>query len=155
MLNINEKNIDRNGGTSKTPEKALWSVSKAVVVGFLVDNIGTLIISTFLYLAYAIYLGTRTGEIQDILDELVRSDTWLMYSTIAIGCIMSFIGGCIAQRGSRRSDYKVAYILATSTCLFGMAVMYLVNTSLTEMLALTVATGACVISGVQFVKQRS
>lgn len=95
--------------------RALGSPLKAVLLGLAIDVGGTLVVGVVLGIVYAISLagtGMNETEIQQALSS-IPVDSWVSIIGLIAGVGLSILGGFICSRISRRSDYKLGFILGT------------------------------------------
>jgi hypothetical protein len=99
---------------------------KAVLAGLAIDIGGSLLVSSALGIAYAVSLartGLNQSEIQAAIQD-IPLDSWVSLAGISVGTGLSVLGGYVCSRISRRSNYKLGFVLAGISASFGLLLSY-------------------------------
>lgn len=95
---------------------------KAVLLGLLVDHVGTFIfIIIFGVIANALFIGEDgdTSRLMSLLDEPLSPLMLFFYTT---GCLFSVLGGFVCARIARQNELKLAFVLAALSLLYGVII---------------------------------
>jgi hypothetical protein len=133
------------------PARAPGSPWKAVLAGLAIDIGGTLVAGIVLAALYGFSLagdGASDSQIADALGKLAPGSWVYMAATVAgAGC--SLLGGYACARIARRSEYRLGFILAGLSCLFGLVAGSEDPSTLQGILPY-LTTIACVLLGAKF-----
>jgi hypothetical protein len=131
------------------PKLKRGSPVKAVLLGVLVDIGGSVVAGVVLVIAAGLILGFQGMPAERIEEELTNTspDSWLSIAGYIVGCLCSFLGGYVCALVAKRSEYKlagiVAFISAWVSYLFGMQYYSVYMNALSSVLAvLCVMLGA-------------
>jgi hypothetical protein len=121
---------------------------KAVVLGLLVDIVGTTAGSLLLGALYGIMLAASGASMEEIAaaGESVATDSWMFWLSTAMGLAFSVLGGYVCARIARRDELKLGGILALASAVLG----YLIAAGYYELgtfLSLTIAGMGAVMVG--------
>jgi hypothetical protein len=97
---------------------------KAVLLGVLVDLGGSLVAGIVLLIVAILVLGLRGTPVGHIEGELtnIAPDSWFSIAAYLVGCLFSFLGGYVCARVAKRSEYKVAGIVAFISGMIGFSI---------------------------------
>jgi hypothetical protein len=137
------------------PVKA-GSPLKAIILGLVVDLVGTMVGSLLLGAIYGIALAASGASFDELAaaGEGVATDSWLFWITTAMGLAFSVLGGYVCARIARRNELRLGAILALLSALIG----YLIAAGHYELgtfLSLTIASMAAVIGGARLGQARN
>ena len=121
---------------------------KGVILGLLVDIGGTVISSMVIGGVFAVFMaqsGMPPEEIFAALSDTRFSSPLFVVSTIAGGGL-SVLGGYVCQRIARRSNYRLALVLAGLSTAIGLAMSWSSYSALVHAL-LTLLNVASVLLG--------
>ena len=136
------------GATVSDPEARPGSPVKAVLLGALVDIVGTLVVGTLVAVTYGASLAASGASVEEIaaMSSDVPVDSWLFIVGLLVGCGFSLLGGYVCARIAKRSEYKLGCILGGISVVAGL-LMAMGEVSLAIDLGLILATFAAVLLG--------
>lgn len=120
---------------------------KAVIVGLLVDQIGTAIFQFGLFVVYGIMLGAEGLQPKEIVPT-INSLVW--YSTphiieFAGGSLISVLAGYLCARLARQSIFRTTIIMAALDV--GLPLPFVHDLTMLRLFLLTIPTALCVLIG--------
>ena len=136
------------GAVVADQDRLAGSPVKAVLLGVLVDILGSTAMSFAVMVVYGIFLASRGAGQEEIesaashLDPL--SGIGLFIS--ALGCVFSFLGGYVCGRVAGQAEMKWAAVVAAISFAFGL-IIGLQAYSIGMNLLLTALATACVLLG--------
>jgi len=130
------------------PPKPPGSPLKAVILGLAVDIGGSFLLSMALSIGYAMVLSNTGMSESEIMESMGNppSDSLISILGMLGGGTLSVVGGFVCARVSRRSDYRLGFILGGLSAVFGLLLSY-DSYSLPAHVLLTSLTFACVLLG--------
>ena len=104
------------------PRRGQGSVTKGVVVGLLVDLVGTTVFGVVVSVLYGIALAAAGNSAKDIEATLGRADSDPLLSTVFLagGVLCSVLGGYVCERIARQGNYKVGATLGLLSAAIGL-----------------------------------
>ena len=135
-----------NGAQKNTLKQG--SPIKAIAIGLAVDIGGSYISATILAIAYSILLASRGLSPEEIEHHLINLDTYSTFFIIAmaVGGLMTVLGGYVCARIVNYSEYKFAFIFGFFSATFGHIVSESHHSTL-DNLALGILTMGCALLG--------
>ncbi|MBC7601311.1 MAG: hypothetical protein H7255_01440 [Ramlibacter sp.] len=124
---------------------------KAVLIGLAIDIGGSLVLGIVLSVLYAISLSSGGMNAQEVGEAManIPTNSWPYIAGILGGAILSFMGGYGCARIARRSEYRLAFILASLSAGFGLVTSW-DTYDVTQNLLLALTTVACVVLGAKY-----
>lgn len=121
------------------------SAAKAVLLGFAVDIGGSLALGIVMSSIYGFVLAGQGMNLEQIGAALtnMQHDSWFSIAAMILGAGISMLGGYVCARVSRRSDYKLGFILAAISVAVGL--LFTASSYTLAMSALTAALTVCAI----------
>lgn len=97
---------------------------KAIIVALIVDFGGTTIAGILLTMAYGAALALSGATPDQVMASLkdIPVDSWPSVTGIAIGTLLSALGGYVCARIAKHSEYRLGWILAAISTALGMAI---------------------------------
>ncbi|MGZ5195723.1 MAG: hypothetical protein ACXWJM_13350 [Ramlibacter sp.] len=135
----------------KDQPRAPGSPVKAVLVGLAIDVGGSLVLGVTVTVVYAFALSSQGMSQKEVATALVHipTDSWPFIVGTLGGAFLSFLGGYWCARIARRSEYRLASLLALVSAASGLALSWGAYGLLHNTL-LTLSTAACVILGAKY-----
>jgi MFS family permease len=132
------------------PREEPGSPIKAIVLGLMVDIGGTLISGLAFGFVYAVVLTVQGDSPEAVTGALVAINEagWAIAVLTTLGCLFSVLGGYVCARISRRTDYRLGWILAGLSLLLGFLLAG-GSHSLVEGILMSGLTVASVLLGVK------
>ena len=106
--------------TNVEPEPG--SPSKAVLLGFAVDFLGSNVVGLLVGIAYGVSLvlsGMTREQLADAASH-IQPGSWPWITSIVIGCAFSILGGYVCARIAKRLEYRLGAVLAVLDSLAGI-----------------------------------
>ena len=128
------------------PAAGPGSAFKAVSLGLVADLGGSVGAALALALAYGVVLGISGASQEEIEAATVSTDSWFFYLTTLVGFGFSVLGGYVCARIAKRSEYKLAAVLAGISVLLGLVFTF-AQYSVLMNVVLAVAGAAAVMLG--------
>lgn len=128
------------------PAAGPGSAFKAVSLGLVADIGGSVGVSLVLALGYGVVLGISGASQEEIEAATVATDSWFFYLTTLVGFGFSVLGGYVCARIAKRSEYKLAAVLAVISVLLGLGFTF-AQYSVLMNLVLAIAGVAAVMLG--------
>lgn len=129
-------------------EKKPGSAVKAVVVGTLVEIVGTFLVGILIGIVYGFNLARQGVSPDDVQRSFEQLGYWSGYRLAAMvfGALVSVLAGYICARTANTVSYKSAYILSGISFAFGVILGY-GSVSWGELTVLGMISVGCVLVG--------
>ena len=127
------------------------SPTKAVSLGLLVDMGGTMALGIAIGFVYSVQLAASGKTAEEIeAAVLIGITTGLGFVILlAIGCAFSVLGGYVCARISRRTDYRLGFVMGAISVVAGLLLAW-TSYSPVEHILLAGLNVACILGGVKF-----
>ncbi|MES2320238.1 MAG: hypothetical protein V4631_22400 [Pseudomonadota bacterium] len=114
--------IAPNADLKNAPLAPPSSPVKAVLCGAAVDIGGSLVVGMVVGIVYGIMLVGQGLSAEQAMTSLkdTAEGSWFWITCMAFGVGTSVLGGFVCARMSRRSDYRLGFILAAISVTFGL-----------------------------------
>lgn len=121
---------------------------KAIAIGLAVDIGGSFISATILMIAYGIVLASRGLSPEEIEHHLIHLNPYSSFYiiTMAVGGLMTVLGGYVCARIVNYSEYKFAFIFGFISAAFGHIISESYHSTL-DSIALGILTLGCALFG--------
>jgi hypothetical protein len=148
MTTENQNPYSPPGAAVSDPKARPGSPVKAVLLGAIVDIVGTLVVGTLVAVTYGASLAASGASVEDIdaMSSNIPVDSWQFIVGLLIGCGFSLLGGYVCARIAKRSEYKLGCILGGISVLAGLLIGMGEYSSAID-LSLILATFAAVLLG--------
>jgi hypothetical protein len=137
------------------PPRPPRSPIAAVLLGLAVDIGGSLLVGIVLTIAYGVSLassGMSASEIDAAISD-IPTDSWVSIVGNLVGAGFSILGGFVCARFSRRSDYKLGFIMGAISAVLGFVLAYKTQVPVINLM-LACLTFASVVLGTHFGRLR-
>lgn len=104
------------------PDSQRRSTVGAVVLGFFVDIVGTMIVSVIATSVFAMMLGTEDATPETLAAAIQGSMGFQTFALIG-GLACTVIGGYAAARFANHAEYATAFAVGVASLLFGEATL--------------------------------
>ena len=135
-----ENNADREKGKGGSP-------IKAISIGLVIDIGGSFLSATVLAIAYGVLLTSRGLSPEEIEHHLINLDpnSTFYIITMAVGGLMTVLGGYVCARIVNHSEYKFTFIFGFISAAIGNLLGG--HHSTLETIALGILTLGCALFG--------
>jgi hypothetical protein len=96
---------------------------KAIVAGFLIDVVGSVIGGTVLAVAWGVLLGARGASGEDVERFFRESDTFI-WASLAVGLAFTALGAYVAARIANRVEYRFALTVGLCSLAFSELMLH-------------------------------
>jgi len=96
---------------------------KAVLVGFAIDIVGSVIGGTVLAVAWGILLGAGGASGEEI-DRFFRESDTFIWASLGVGLGFTALGAYVAARIANRAEYRVALMVGLCSLAFGELMLH-------------------------------
>ena len=96
---------------------------KAVVAGFLIDVVGSVIGGTVLAVAWGILLGAGGASGEEV-DRFFRESDTFMWASLIVGLAFTALGAYVAARIANRAEYRYALMVGLCSLAFGELMLH-------------------------------
>ena len=131
------------GAPLKDEQTPPGSPVKAVLAGLAIDIGGSLVLGIVLTVSYAVALSSEGMSQQEVANAMadIPTDSWPY--------IVGILGGYWCARIARRSEYRLAFIMAAISAGFGLVTSWDTYDPVQNLL-LALTTVACVLLGTKY-----
>ncbi|MBW2409760.1 MAG: hypothetical protein JRF72_08175, partial [Deltaproteobacteria bacterium] len=121
---------------------------KAIVIGLVIDIGGSFLSAFILAIAYGVLLASRGLSPEEIEYHLVNLDPYSTFYiiTMAVGGLMTVLGGYVCARMVNYTEYKFAFIFGFISAALGHIIRGSYHSTL-DNLALGILTIGCALLG--------
>jgi len=118
---MNEFNDTPPTSIEETKKLKKGSPAKAIIIGFLVDIIGSSVLAIIFGIVYSVLLASRGLTPEEIEYQLTNLDPYSTFSLISMffGGLMTVFAGYLCARIVNYSEYKFTFILGFITAMVG------------------------------------
>jgi len=104
------------------PNPRRRSALGAIALGFGVDILATMVVSTLLSIVAGVSLAAGGSSPEEILSLVDRSSGWLLLGMVG-GLCCTALGGYVAARFANHSEYANAFAVGVASLVFGEVVL--------------------------------
>ena len=135
-----ENSADKEKGMGGSP-------IKAIAIGLVIDIGGSFLSAFVLAIAYSVLLTSRGWSPEEIEHHLINLDPYSTFYiiTMAVGGLMTVIGGYVCARIVNHSEYKFTFIFGFISAAIGN--LFGGHYSTLETIALGILTLGCALFG--------